>query len=287
MSTAGVPTPGRDGAGFGHEGKLVIVTGGANGIGRSVCLEFARCGANVLCADFDDDAGAETVAEASGLAGSVKFMHADMTDATVPAQIVAAAQDWQNGAPVGCLVNNVGIQEDNGTPVHLLEEAVWDKVMDVNIKSYFLMAKYALPSMIEEQSGVIINMASVQGHQSQVGIPAYASSKGAILSLTRQMAMDYSNSGIRSVSVSPGTILTPLVDFVITSDPVQFPEGIAGLDKGYPRGSIGAPEDIANLCLFLASPYAANITGQDICCDGGIMAMGGWNDNIGYKSYTK
>ena len=80
------------------------------------------------------------------------------------------------------------------------------------------------------------------------------------------------------------TILTPLVDFLITSDPVQFPEGIAGLDKGYPRGRIGEPEDIANLCLFLASKYAANITGQDICCDGGIMAMGGWNDNIGYKS---
>ena len=74
------------------------------------------------------------------------------------------------------------------------------------------------------------------------------------------------------------------MDFVITSDPVQFPEGIAGLDKGYPRGRIGEPEDIANLCLFLASKYAANITGQDICCDGGIMAMGGWNDNIGYKS---
>lgn len=101
------------------------------------------------------------------------------------------------------------------------------------------------------------------------------------------MAMDYSNCGIRTVSVSPGTILTPLVHKVVTSDPVQFPEGIAGLDKGYPRGKIGAPEDISNLCLFLASPYAANITGQDICCDGGIMAMGGWNDNIGYKSYTK
>ena len=141
--------------------------------------------------------------------------------------------------------------------------------------------------MIKAQSGVIINIASVQGHQSQVGIPAYASSKGAILSLTRQMAMDYSNCGIRTVSVSPGTILTPLVHKVITSDPVQFPEGITGLDKGYPRGKIGAPEDISNLCLFLASPYAANITGQDICCDGGIMAMGGWNDNIGYKSYTK
>jgi NAD(P)-dependent dehydrogenase (short-subunit alcohol dehydrogenase family) len=205
MTTA---TPGGDGANFGHEGKLVIVTGGANGIGRAVCLEFARCGANVLCADYDGAAGEETVAEAAGLSGSVKFMEADMTDAAVPAKIVAAAQEWQGGTPVGCLVNNVGIQEDNGTPVHLLEEAVWDKVMDVNIKSYFLMAKYSLPSMIEAQSGVIINMASVQGHQSQVGIPAYASSKGAILSLTRQMAMDYSNSGIRSVSISPGTILT-------------------------------------------------------------------------------
>ena len=147
-TAAAPPTPGADGATMGHDGKLVIVTGGANGIGRSVCLEFARCGANVLCADFDDDAGAETVAASESLKGSVKFMHADFTDASVPSAVVAAAHEWQQGAPVGCLVNNVGIQEDNGTPVHLLDEEVWDKVVDVNLKSYFLMCAH--PSQLQQ-----------------------------------------------------------------------------------------------------------------------------------------
>ena len=101
---------------FGHEGKLVIVTGGANGIGQCVSLEFARCGANVLCADVDDEKGKETEALAANLAGDVKYMHADMTDAAVPAKVVSEAQQWQGGQAVGVLVNNVGIQEDNGTP---------------------------------------------------------------------------------------------------------------------------------------------------------------------------
>ena len=188
----------------GHEGKLVVVTGGAHGIGRSVCHAFANAGAKVLCVDFDSAGGVEAVAEAEAMSGEVKFMEADMQDSAMPAAIIAAAREWQGGKPVSTLVNNVGIQEDNGTPCHLLDEAIWDKVMDVNLKSYFLMAKYALPGMIDSSDGVIINMASVQGHQSQVGIPAYASSKGGILSLTRQIAMDYSASGIRCVSVSPG-----------------------------------------------------------------------------------
>eukprot|EP01052_Picozoa_sp_SAG31_P007568 SAG31_NODE_362_length_16904_cov_7.893218_5_plen_226_part_00 len=175
---------------FGHSGKLVIVTGGANGLGKSITLEFARGGANVICADTDTQAGAETESESAGMKGSVKFVEADFSCPEVPAQVVGAAQEWQCGAPVSVLVNNVGIQKDNGTPAHLLEEDIWDLVMNVNLKSYYLMAKHAIPSMLEAGNGVIINMASVQGHQSQVGIPAYAASKGGILSLTRQLAMD-------------------------------------------------------------------------------------------------
>ena len=174
---------------FGHEGKLVIVTGGANGLGRSISVEFARCGANVICADIDDEGGSAAVQEAADLPGTIKYVRADFSDAAVPQQLIKDAMKWQGGAPVAVLVNNVGIQKDNGIPAHLLSEELWDLVMNVNLKSYFLMAKHALPSMLAAGEGVIINMASVQGHQSQVGIPAYASSKGGILSLTRQLAM--------------------------------------------------------------------------------------------------
>ena len=147
----------------GLDSTLVVVTGGANGIGRSVTHAFASSGANVLCVDYDSDGGAETVAEAASLKGNVKYFHADMSDSTVPETVVATARDWQDGQAVSTLVNNVGIQEDNGTPAHLLEESVWDKVMNVNLKSYFLMSKFALPGMLKEKTGVIINMASVQG----------------------------------------------------------------------------------------------------------------------------
>ena len=124
----------------------------------------------MLCTDHDAQAGAEAEAEAGAIpAGAFKFVEADMANSAAPAQVIDAALGWRAGAPVSVLVNNVGVQTDNGTPCHLLEEEVWDLVMSVNLKSYFLMAKHALPGMLQAQSGCIINMASVQGHQSQVG----------------------------------------------------------------------------------------------------------------------
>lgn len=122
-------------------------------------------------------------------------------------------------------------------------------MLNINLKSYFLMAKYCLPGMLEAGQGVVINIGSVQGRQSQVGIPAYAASKGAVASLTRQMAMDYSSEGIRTVCVSPGTIRTPLVESLVEQDGQTCEE----LGARYPLGRMGDPHDIANLCTFLAS----------------------------------
>ena len=139
--------------------------------------------------------------------------------------------------------------------------------------------------LASNQGGAIINIASVQGSQSQVGIPAYASSKGAVLSLTRQMAMDYSSEGIRTCSVSPGTIQTPLLDEVIASDQAKGSTmGLEDYGAMYPRNAIGQPDDIARLCVFLASKSASNITGENINCDGGIAAMGSWDRRVGFKT---
>jgi NAD(P)-dependent dehydrogenase (short-subunit alcohol dehydrogenase family) len=162
-----VPTPGAVASPqvehWGMKGKLVVVTGGANGIGRAVALEFARQGAMVIAGDIDENEGATLAAEAQPLAGEVKFVKADMSDAAVPGQLIGAAMKWQGGAPVSVLVNNVGIQADNGKPVHLLDESIWDAVMNVNLKSYFLTSKSALPGMLKAKAGVIIHIASVQG----------------------------------------------------------------------------------------------------------------------------
>jgi len=268
---------------FGHDDKLVIVTGGANGIGRSICEEFARDGAHVLCVDIDHKAGEEMLRDSKSqtLKGTIRFHQSDLSDRTQPSKIVETALGWKS-SPVGVLVNNVGIQTDNNHPVHALDEEVWDKVLNLNLKSYFLMSKHVLPGMLEARKGVIINIGSVQGCQSQVGIPAYAASKGAINSLTRQMAMDYSNRGIRTVCVSPGTIRTPLVERLVIEDgqTCEF------LGAKYPLGKMGDPSDIANLCLFLASDLAKNITGADIMCDGGIMAMGSWDHRVGLEYFA-
>jgi NAD(P)-dependent dehydrogenase (short-subunit alcohol dehydrogenase family) len=194
--------------GFDNSGQVVLVTGGAQGIGRAISLGFARTSATVICSDIDRTAGEEVVRLAASLPGKVEFVNADFSDPSACAILAKAALELSPTGRVDTLVNNVGIQTDNGSPVHSLDEDVWDQVMNVNLKSYFLMSKYCLPPMLEAGRGAIINIGSVQGHQSQVGIPAYAASKGAVLSLTRQMAMDYSNAGVRVVSVSPVHTLT-------------------------------------------------------------------------------
>lgn len=272
-----------------HNNKLVIVTGGANGIGRAISLEFVKEGAHVACCDLDANAGAETVGLAKAITdinGQLIFIQADFSKADLTSY-VKKATEWQKKlgfAPrVDILVNNVGIQIDNGKPAHLLPDNIWDLVMNVNLRSHFLMSKLCIPGMLEAGKGVIINISSVQASQSQVGIPAYAASKGGINSLTRQMACDYSTQGIRVLSVSPGSVATPLVRRLMEEDGNTVEE----LGKMCPRGVMGEPVDIANTVLFLSSDKAANFTGTDVTCDGGLMAMGSWDHRVGFTSYLK
>ena len=265
--------------------RLVVVTGGAQGLGRAISMAFASQGHNVVAADISEPHGKSLEQEAAAADMNLTFVRADFRLPEACADVADAARRWahSNAVPdsarhIGVLVNNVGIQVDNGQPVHLLDEATWDAVMNVNIKSYFLMAKHVIPGMLEQnKGGAIINIGSVQGRQSQVGIPAYAASKGAVASLTRQMAMDYSAHGIRTNTISPGTIRTPLVESLVEQDGHTCEE----LGGRYPLGRMGEPDDIAQLCVFLASEQAKNITGADVACDGGIMAMGSWDTRVG------
>merc|ERR1712216_204525 len=174
---------------------------------------------------------------------------------------------------VHILVNNVGVQLDDGQACHELSEQIWHKVLNINLTSFFLFSKLSIPSMLQAGSGVIINMASVQGLQSQAGIPAYAASKGAILSLTRQMAMEYSSRGIRTLAVCPGTINTPLVAKLLTERPGASYEKASAC---YPMKRIGEVHEIAEVVCFLASARASFMSGEHIVVDGGIMSKGGW-----------
>ncbi|MDA0336739.1 MAG: SDR family NAD(P)-dependent oxidoreductase [bacterium] len=256
-------------------GTTVIVTGGAKGIGRGICLGFARAGAAVLCADIDTAAGVELAAEPISGTGEIRFQRADASQASACQGLVDTATELWGGAGVVC--NNVGIQPtDCYLPAHELSEAAWDRIINVNLKSAFLMTRACIPGMITRRKGVIINTASVQGLQSAKGVSAYAASKGGILSLTRQLALEYAEYGIRVLAVNPGTIDTPLVDEALAA--VGGDEAAARVHMAalHPLGRIGQPEDVANLVMFLASDGASFMTGENICVDGGLMARGSW-----------
>ena len=252
------------------QGKVVIVTGGAKGIGRGICEAFDREGAHVLCADVDETAGTD-ISKQTG----VLFQCADVSQSNVCKGLVDMAVSEWGGVDVLC--NNVGIQPTTSyLPAHELPEEDWDRIIDVNLKSRFLMSKYAIPVMIERGGGVIINTASVQGLQSAPGVSAYAASKGGDLSLTRQLALDYAKDNIRVLAINPGTIDTPLVKEALDSIGGDEAALRAQMAEAHPVNRIGKPEDIANAVLFLAGSKAGFMTGSYVNVDGGMMAKGAW-----------
>ncbi len=257
------------------DGKAVIVTGGAKGIGSGITRAFAAEGARVACVDVDVAAGAAIAKEGQALAGEIRFFEMDAADGkacqTLCETVIA---DW-GGIDVVC--NNVGIQPAASyVPAHELPDEAWDRIIDVNLKSVFLLSKYSVPNMMQRGGGVIINTASVQGLQSAPGVSAYAASKGGMLSLTQQLALEYAKHGIRVLAVNPGGIDTPLVDELVESlgqDRAEFERNYA---KIHPLGRYGQPVDIANAVLFLASEKASFMTGSYVNVDGGLMAKGAW-----------
>lgn len=256
-------------------GKSVIVTGGAKGIGRAICLGFAREGAGVACADVDEAAGAEILRLASGAAGRMIFVAADVSRAAACRTLVERTVAAFGGIDILC--NNVGIQPtDSYLPAHELPEEAWDRIIDVNLKSRFLMTKYCVPEMKKRGGGAIINTASVQGLQSAMGVGPYAASKGGDLSLTRQLALEYAKDRIRVLAVNPGTIETPLVAEAAAAFGETVDSQRAKWGACHPLDRIGQPEEIAEVVMFLASDKASFMTGSYVNVDGGLMAKGAW-----------
>ena len=192
------------------DGKAVIVTGGASGIGRATALEFAREGARVTIADVNEEWGNAALADVNQHGPGGLLVLADVSDASECQRVVSETTAAFGGVDV--LFNNVGIQStDSYLNVEDTPEAMWDRIIGVNLKSCFLMSKYAIPEIRKRGGGAVINTASVQGLQSQKLVPAYAASKGGVLSLTRQMALDYAAENIRVLAVCPGSIDTEML----------------------------------------------------------------------------
>jgi len=255
------------------DNKVVIVTGGALGIGRACVTAFAREGARVTVADVNADAGADAIRSIE--AGQAHLVVADLARASECERVVRETVDAFGGIDV--LVNNVGIQPlSSYQRAEDTTEEMWDAILNVNLKSYFLMSKYALPEIRQRGGGAVINTASVQGLQSQRRVPAYAASKGGVLSLTRQMALDYAVDHIRVLAVCPGTIETEMVRTAAALEPDGVEAALERFGKSHPLQRIGTGADIANVVLFLASDAASFMTGEYVCVDGGYMALGAW-----------
>ncbi|HUE75337.1 MAG TPA: glucose 1-dehydrogenase [Chloroflexota bacterium] len=262
--------------------RVVIVTGGGLGMGKDTAIEFAREGASVCVADVNGEAGEAVVARIKEVGGNGLFVQADVSRGADCQRVVGETVDAFGGIDV--LFNNVGIQPPNSylraedTP-----EEIWDRIVDVNLKSHFLMAKYSIPEMRRRGGGVIINNASVQGLQSMKGVPPYAASKGGVLSLTRQLAVEYAAENIRVLAICPGTIDTEMVRTVAAQESDDVETVLREYGKSHPIGRIGTGQDIANVVLFLASDKASFMTGEYVCVDGGYMALGAWAGGAGAK----
>ena len=249
-------------------GKVAVVTGGANGIGRAVVLGFARGGARVVIVDRDAEAGAALAAE---IGPAAIFRAADVTSAAEVQAYVQAALDTFGS--IDCFHNNAGI-EGKVAPTAEYDEAVFDAVMGVNVKGVFLGLRHVLPVMIRQGRGAVVNTASVAGLVGTVGMPAYVASKHAVIGLTKVAAGEVGPLGIRVNAICPGPIDTRMVREIARQVSPNNPEGVQErYTAGIPLRRYGTAEEVANLVLFLCSDLAGNITGAQYVVDGGRTAV--------------
>lgn len=244
------------------EGKVAVVTGGGSGFGRAASELFAAEGAQVYVVDRD----VETVKQVVASIGEQATAHtADVSSATEMEEL--ARRVLAERGRVDVVFANAGI-EGVGTAADLAEDD-WDRVIDVNLKGVWLTSKYFLPAMVEQGSGSIVNTASIGGLIGVNGIFPYAAAKGGVLAMTRQMAADFSPSGIRVNAICPGTVVTPLVERNWVQKGQDVAEQVEKLVAIHPLRKAGEPSDVAAAALYLACDDSKWVTGQSLTVDGG------------------
>ena len=254
-------------------GKVALITGGGNGIGRATALGFARYGAKVVVVDRDVGGGEGTAGIIRQEGGQSLFVAADVTKSTDVQAYVAAALDTFGS--IDCFHNNAGI-EGSVAQTAEYDEAMFDAVMHVNVKGVFLGLRYVLPVMLKTGRGAIVNTASVAGLVASPGMSAYVASKHAVIGLTKTAAGEVARSGVRVNAVCPGPIDTRMIHSLESMLNPADPGSIgARYQSNIPIGRYGTAEEVANVVLFLCSDLAGNITGAQYVVDGGRTATGG------------
>jgi NAD(P)-dependent dehydrogenase (short-subunit alcohol dehydrogenase family) len=244
------------------DNKVALITGSAQGIGKGTAKLFAREGARVVVVDVADEKGEETVGEITAAGGEASYVHADVEQEAAIEQMIQAALDRYGKLDV--LVNNA-YWSKNGTVVEL-ERADWDRAVNVMVRSHFLACKYAIPHMIQNGGGSIINTASVHGYLAAARSAVYEASKAAVINLSRQIAVDFGPQGIRCNAICPGWIITERGEEHLARDPGALERG----SQVYPVRRAGRPIDIAYGALYLASDESTFVTGTALVIDGGL-----------------
>lgn len=247
--------------------KVTIITGAARGIGKVAACLFASEGAKIVVADIDEAGGNQTVAEITAAGGQALFHQTDLIIANQVENLIQATLKVYGRLDV--LYNNAAL--NHFAQVVDTAEADWDRVMAINVKSVYFCCKYAIPAMKDGGGGSIINTGSAASLVGLRNLAVYTASKGAVLQLTRNMALDYAKYGIRVNALCPGVTATEMTEQVIAADPDPV-AARARFDRVIPRGSMADPIEIAQVALFLASDESSYITGAAIPVDGGYTA---------------
>jgi NAD(P)-dependent dehydrogenase (short-subunit alcohol dehydrogenase family) len=245
------------------DGKVCVITGAAGGMGREAAVLFGREGARVCVADMNQEAGEKTASECE----EAFFFHADVTDADSVSRMYEATQE--RFGRIDVLYNNAGIMPEDDASVLDTEEEAWQRVQDVNTKGVFLCCRYGIPHLLGSGGGSVINVASfvalMGAATSQI---SYTASKGAVLSMSRELAVEFARRGVRVNALCPGPVETPLLMRLFAEDPEAAERRLVHL----PMGRFARAEEIARAALFLASDDSSYVTGATFLVDGGLTA---------------
>jgi NAD(P)-dependent dehydrogenase (short-subunit alcohol dehydrogenase family) len=246
--------------------KVAIITGAGSGIGREAALRFAREGANVLVADLNQEGGRKVVEEIETLEGKAAYIPVDVSKESDVRDMVHAAEAMFGKLDI--IMNNAGIFPDADASVTNTSEETWDQVMNINLKGVFFGCKHAIPAMLRGGGGSIVNVASFVALMG-AAVPqiAYTASKGAVLSMTREIAVEFARKNIRANALCPGPVETPLLNAIL-SDPEKRNRRLVHI----PPGRFARAQEIANAALFLASDESSFVNGTAFLVDGGITA---------------
>jgi NAD(P)-dependent dehydrogenase (short-subunit alcohol dehydrogenase family) len=251
------------------DGRACIVTGAGSGIGRATAIRFAEEGARIVCVDLDGDRVEQTVTEIRGAGGTAEAVAADVSDRGQVDAYTARCAELYDGR-VDTVVNNAGVNLPG--VLHEYPDDKIDLTLNVNVKGPIYGSRAAIPYMLEQGGGSIVNMSSVNGIVSEPFLSVYSASKGAVVMLSKGIALDYAKQGIRCNAICPGWVDTPIN--------YAHAEMLGGLQHVYdtidsfqPIGRPGEPLEIANVALFLASDESSFVTGAVISADGGMTAQ--------------